>query len=116
MTMRESNIVCRLKAIIDAGDKVLLFNSTNLEMLDLLRDIIKGRNDAHYTIFQSVEKSFDYVSQSEMGDILDLYRTYDFSDRVFVVSDSNQYGSLYNYVKMGILTKEEMIKALLDIT
>ena len=111
--MNEPNILCRLKTIIDAGNKVVLFNSTDLEMLDLLRENLKGENDENYKIWHSIEKTFGYISQSEMCDILELYRTYDFSDKVLVLSDSNQYGSLYNYVKTGILTKEEMVAALI---
>ena len=38
---------------------------------------------------------------------------YDFSDKVDVIADSPQYASMLNYVKTGILSKEEMIEALL---
>ena len=38
---------------------------------------------------------------------------YDFSDKVSIISDTDQYGCLFNYVKTGILTKQEMVDALL---
>ena len=48
-----------------------------------------------------------------MDEILNFYRMYDFSDKITVISDSDQFGSLINYVKTGILTKQEMVDALL---
>lgn len=45
---------------------------------------------------------------------IDLYHTYDFSDKVISLENSPCYGSLFNYVKTGIMTEEEMLDALLN--
>ena len=45
--------------------------------------------------------------------IFELYSIYDFSDRLVIMTDSKQYGSIWNYVDAGILTIEEAIDALL---
>ena len=42
-----------------------------------------------------------------------LYTTYEFSDRVKLLTFSNQYGNIFNLVRNGIITLEEAIEALL---
>ena len=37
---------------------------------------------------------------------------YEYTDELSVIKDSTQYPSMLNYVKTGLLTKEEMIEAL----
>ena len=40
------------------------------------------------------------------------YYMYEYTDELSVIKDSTQYPSMLNYVKTGLLTKEEMIEAL----
>lgn len=42
-----------------------------------------------------------------------IYLMYEFSDKVRLLEDSSQYGSLYNYVENGLLTPEEAWRAAL---
>jgi hypothetical protein len=44
---------------------------------------------------------------------LDMYHAYEFSNRITFVSENSRYASMHNYVKTGVLTKQEMIDALL---
>lgn len=50
----------------------------------------------------------------EDPEVMNLYRMYEFSDEIIVFSESSQYGSIWNYVRRGLLTAEEAIDALLD--
>jgi hypothetical protein len=43
----------------------------------------------------------------------ELYRMYEFSDRFVVLSESEQYGSIWNYVRSGIMTPEEALELLI---
>lgn len=56
------------------------------------------------------EKMF---SREEEIDIKKLYLMYEFSDKVRLLEDSPQYGSLQNYVENGLITVEEAKKAAL---
>lgn len=56
------------------------------------------------------EKMF---SKEEELDIKKLYLMYEFSDKVRLLEDSPQYGSLQNYVENGLITVEEAKKAAL---
>ncbi len=50
------------------------------------------------------------ISDSEL---LKLYWTYEFSDRFIVLDDNNRYGSVWNYVREGILSAEEALESLI---
>ena len=42
-----------------------------------------------------------------------LYLTYEFSDKFRMISMDGNYGTIWNYVKTGLLTPEEAVEALL---
>lgn len=50
-------------------------------------------------------------SFQELQDLFQLYSTYEFSDRIHVLTDSPQYGGLLNYVRTGELSLEEALQA-----
>ena len=54
-----------------------------------------------------------YITDSEMQDILKLYYLYDFSDRIALFSQESIFGGLLNFVDTGILTMDELARALL---
>lgn len=43
----------------------------------------------------------------------DRYYLYEFSDKYRLISDSPIYPNLFNYLKTGLLTEEELLEALL---
>lgn len=43
-----------------------------------------------------------------------LYHTYEFSNKFTMFSTDNNFGTIWNYVKTGILTSKEVLSALLD--
>lgn len=55
----------------------------------------------------------DLFSKEEELDIKRMYLMYEFSDKVRLLEDSPQYGSLQNYVRNGVLTPEEARRAAL---
>lgn len=89
--------------------------------IDLIRILLKHitRNQLEYVLvwcdkdLKLEDERLTFLSQFLMDKLLEIYRLYDFSDKITVVSESNQYGTLLNYVKTGILTMEEMVDALL---
>jgi hypothetical protein len=106
-----------LDKFINDGKKVLIFDD-DLDILHLIYDGLKYKEITNVEIWHCIEEASDYkystyIMRKEMDEILEIYNMYDFSDKVIVVSNSNQYGSLFNYVKTGILTKQEMVDSLL---
>lgn len=53
-----------------------------------------------------------FSNEEELG-IKRIYLMYEFSDKVRLLEDSPQYGSLHNYVESGLLTQEEAWRAAL---
>ncbi len=53
------------------------------------------------------------ISEEEMDLLLQLYRTYEVSDRILLFSVDPNYGSMWNYVKSGIASQEEILQAML---
>ena len=114
----KSEAVCRLEKFINDGKKVLIFDADDLDILHLIYYGLKYQEITDVEIWHCIEEASDYkystyITRKEMDEILEIYNMYDFSDKVIVVSNSNQYGSLFNYVKTGILTKQEMVDSLL---
>lgn len=54
------------------------------------------------------------LSHEEACELSQLYLTYEFSDRFALISEQEQYGTIFNYVDTGILTEEEAVKAILS--
>ncbi len=112
------DIVVSLEKIIKDGKRVLIVDSDDAELVELLCKKISDGNLTGVEIWHSSGEVVDSdglrsVSSQDMRELVRLYYMYDFSHRVALVSDSSRYGTLYNYVKTGIMTKEEMADALL---
>ena len=103
---------------IGLGNQLIIFDYDNLDVLHLLYKELDSKNIFNVKIWQSIEEKSNsehakYVSKEDIDNVINFYRMYDFSDKVFVVSDTDQYGSMFNYVKNGIVSKQEMMDALL---
>lgn len=53
------------------------------------------------------------LDKDDLKNIDKYYYLYEYSDDITVITDNPQYPNMFNYVKTGILTEEEMIQALL---
>ncbi len=47
------------------------------------------------------------------AEFMEVYRSYEFSDKFVVLSESEQYGSIWNYVRNGIITVDEAFDQLI---
>lgn len=43
---------------------------------------------------------------------LELYRMYEFSDRFIVLEENDKFGSIWNYVRNGMISAEEALECL----
>lgn len=101
---------------INNRKKVIIVDSSNKDFVRMLcRELENHESNAEvWHLFEIMDGNRElHLSQDEMKDVLELYRLYDFSDKVYVISDYGDCGSLFNYVKTGILTEQEMVDALL---
>lgn len=77
--------------------KILMLHTTNNIILDMSNENVE----------------IHVLSREDMDGMLQLYSTYEFSNRVILLTFKSQYPSMLNYLSQGILTEEEFIEALL---
>lgn len=116
--MNDIEIREKLNTSITSGNKVIILDYDSLDIIRLLCEVLVSKNISNVEIWQSIEEKPNselskFVSRESVNKAIYIYRMYDFSDKVSVISDSDQYGNLFSYVKTGMLTKQEMVDALL---
>ena len=114
----KSKIIYDLEGKILAGTEVIIFDIEQRELFDLLCRKICDFEDSKLEVWHNLENSknykfLNYIEQNQMDEIIQLYRLYDFSDKILVLSLSNQYASLLNYGYCNLLSWEEVIDAIL---
>lgn len=60
-----------------------------------------------------IENISDINSDAIIKKLSELYRMYEFTDKFIMISDNKIYPSIFNFVETGILTEEEVWRALL---
>lgn len=98
--------------------RIIIFNYDDSSLLDMVCKAIYENGDSASLLFHCMNNNINLdcvkqISKTEMEEFLTLYKMYDFSDKVQIIADSDQHGSMFNYVKTGVLTKQEMVDALL---
>lgn len=88
--------ICNSQALNETSKRVLILSGV---------DISDTENHSYY---------FRRIYRREQEIIEQIYSMYEFSDRFKIISESQQYGSILNYVKSGLLTMEEVFRALLN--
>lgn len=87
----------------------LAFLESKLESCVQKQIVIMGlKDDASVA-----EKGYKVITKQEYNFILQLYRMYEFSDKLRIISFSLQFGSMLNYLSTGIISQEEYFEALL---
>ena len=97
-TDRKINVVDRLKMKINKNVHIFIFNHGD-SILKIFCDTIIA-NDSKVEIWCSKDCTVQNerivnFSEEELNEVLDYYRLYDFSDKVTVITQSEQFGSLW---------------------
>lgn len=106
-----------LKNLINNGTKIILIDYPDVGLIKIFDYVAREHNTTNLEIWQSIEETLisdrlKFIPKEELSKIISLYCMYDFSDKVSLVSDCSQYGSMFNYVNNGILTNNEMVDAI----
>lgn len=65
--------------------------------------------------YANTHHQYYQLNAEELDAIRRIYFMYDFSDHFRILSDSQQYGGLLDYVKTGIMTMEEVFQTVLRL-
>lgn len=93
----------------DVSKYKLAFLESKLESCYQKQILIMGLKDET----DVAERGYKVITKQEYNFILQLYRMYEFSDRLKIISPSLQFGSMLNYLSTGIISMEEYFEALL---
>ena len=117
----ESQVMADLGLYLEQEDMVILIDSSGAnpltEMLcksDALQNTPKRVVIISKTNFPIKPGKHIYrtVSEREMRELLYVYRLYEASDKLFLLSDSTNYGSAWNYVNNGLISENDMFEAM----
>lgn len=115
-----NNWIKLLEYEIDRYDKIFLFESKRL-LLGFSQLNLSDSFQKKLLILGPVQEksrcaniTYRKITEEELQNYLKLFFTYEFSDKFFFISEiNNNYASLYHFVDAGILSMEEMFRALL---
>lgn len=111
-------IIKKLEGLISNNIRVFVICIADIEILYCIKMEIIRRNLENVVVWHYMnDESDNYIDNcltpNEMNDVVDINNLYNFTDKLIILSESGQYGNLMNYVRTGILTKKEMVDALL---
>ncbi len=113
----------QFEKVLDQSDLVMIAGTS--KDIELLTDPANANTlsytNKHITVITVINDSCEKlktdvwsVTDDEMEVLLKIYRLYEPSDKIVLLAESSNYGSMQNYVLEGILTKEEMIEAFIE--
>lgn len=115
----KNKILNKLERILDEYDKVIFFDC-DIEIKGAFEksEILNNINKKVCIISENMNlysENFEQlkISEEEKNFLLDLYYTYEFSDKFLIISNDEKFGNLFNYVENEMLTLEEFFLALL---
>ena len=116
MNNSTNKILTKLKNDLNKYDKIILLSDDLDFMLNNL--ILSDKKNVLYLVskknnYNKKCENVRYVSKSTINFLVDLYYTYNFSDRFKVISNSINFASLLNYLFLGILTEDEVLEIIL---
>lgn len=115
-----SDILMELRHCLEKYDCVFLFcNNTKLFEDFFAKSLLLNEIKRNIKIYSCNKVRYpERISHARIGlkeekIILEIYQTYEFSDKFHVIDFNEMYGSLFQYMETGVLTVEETINALL---
>lgn len=119
--LNDSKIIKKIESYIQEYDSVFVLNTGILKIKTIFQKISKYSakkvllliNSQEIDSMRKDDIDIQRISDEEYCNIEELYYMYEFSDRIHLLTDSIQYGSLDNYILNGILTEEEAFAALM---
>lgn len=88
-----------IKELLLKKEKIIIFDAGVELPAEIERKIIE--ND-----------KFSIIKQDDKEAMLKLYKMYEFTNKLVVLSSEEQYPSIFNYYRQGLLSVDELIEAL----
>lgn len=104
--------------LIEKYNKLIIFDGISEKIIYDTIEYIEKKQLLNWQVIGTKKICVDTnlyteISERQFGYIKEVINTYEVSDKLILMSDDVIYGGLINYVKVGLMTEEEMLNALL---
>lgn len=125
--VEKNEILFQIEKYLDEGKKIIIINKNDHETAfwnnfilfinrnSKIKDVLILMVDGTAQDLKTNNKNMDIklITSEEYAFIKRVYDMYEFSDRISIVSTSSLYPSIFNYLKTGMLTEEEVFETML---
>lgn len=119
VNINKTRAVCALEDRLNNDYKIILFNLKDAGIFHELCMAVSNKKEyieiwtcRDYANENSLYTFVHMISQAETDEIMDIYRLYEFTDNLIVLSDDLSYPGLVNYMRQGVLDEQSMIAAI----
>lgn len=117
--MCNSVVLGKLRKMIKSGKYIVVFLYEDEELLECVCEALRSSDNVSILVqekeslkrFADIEM-VNFVSREDINYICSIYYLYEFSDRITVLEDRDDFPNLLNYISCGILSKEEAAQAI----
>lgn len=120
---QKKTVIAELEQFLEKADGVILIDkSISVALAERLYSAVLQNTEKQFVILTEYDLPIasgrqrqicKKVPKKDMKILLDLYRSYEASDKLVCVSNSVCYGNIFNYVNTELITEKEMLAALL---
>lgn len=110
-----------LENAVERYDRIVLFDRNEFIFKLFNMKVITASNkkililSSKYMVSDIENITFQQITEEQIGNLIDFYFTYEFSDKfIFVSRDNTNYGGLLQFVDTGILSVKELFEALIS--
>lgn len=119
----KEHVIDTLELDLNFYDKIFLFDTADQIVFECMSHFCDSEQMKETSkkvlvmgvgeIKKSAKDCYRSVTKQQFEDLLEIYDMYEFSNKFQFICKKGQYGSMFNYVKTGLLTFGEMFEAML---
>lgn len=102
-------MISEIEYMLKKYDLILIIEDYDINYSKALAIRLKTYN----TYKKDNSKKVCIIISDEYKDMVSLFYTYEYSDKVKIVGRSRQYGGLFNLVDVGLISEEQAFETLL---
>ena len=119
VNLEKTTIICALEDRLGHNCKIILFRLKDTGIFHELCMAVSGKQEnveiwtcADYADECDRFSFVSLISQTEMDEIMDIYRLYEFTDSLIVLSEDPVCPGMMNYIRQGVMDEQSMIAAI----
>lgn len=119
----KEHVIDTVERDLERYDKIFLFDTADRKVFECMthfcdsgqlretpkKVLVLGMGE----VKNAAKDCYRPITRRQFEELLDIYDTYEFSNKFQFISQKGQYGSMFNYINTGFLTFGEMFEAML---